>query len=580
MIRVSTVLLLLLLLKQIPCFARQVDSAMVRNSFEKADAYMNTDHYDSAQFYLNKIYQQVSYRQPSLFSYFLTSRQAEIYYYNNLPELGLQEAQRAINIARFLKNDILKGDAYNFAGLFYFLTGKNALAIASYKKSISLALAPPYPKGYLELSEPQHFYGNLAEVYESMNKLDSAVHYNRLSIFQAKRNQAKRGLSTGYLNLANAFLKKKQIDSAGKYYELCRIASIISKDFDVELNTYGGMANCFSKLGQVEKAELQLDIGFALIKKFPQVNSYYSLLFLETAIGIYQKNKNFEMQSHSLKLKTQIQAATHTKNDLQIRNILLAGLKNETRILNLEVSKARQEQDLATTRLYFIAVLVLLLILGFGAYIYYSKQRLRLSDVRNKISQDLHDEVGATLSGIALYAHLAQKQSSQNQVEQTAASLQIINSNAKEMVKKLSDIVWAVNPGNDSFEQLMHRLEEYAIETGLPKGIETQIRHADQLSNIKLSMEVRKNIYLIGIEAVNNAIKHSQCSKITIEAGVSGNSLHLLIADDGNGFDTLQIKKGNGLDNMQRRAKEINGNLQIRQQQPAGTRVELLCKIA
>ena len=205
------------------------------------------------------------------------------------------------------------------------------------------------------------------------------------------------------------------------------------------------------------------------------------------------------MLTSSFKIKSKIQNATDAKSNTQVRNILLGGLKNETRILNLEVSKARQEQDLATTRLYFFIALVLLLALAFGTYIFYSRQKLRLSDVRNKISQDLHDEVGATLSGIALYAHLAQKQNSQNQSSKASESLDIINSNATAMVKKLSDIVWAVNPANDSFQQLMQRLEDYAKETGFPKGISTITRFNKEMAEIKLAMEIRKNIYLIAL---------------------------------------------------------------------------------
>jgi signal transduction histidine kinase len=579
MVRGFAVFWVLMLFFQPDLCARQADSSTIRKFFDRADSYMDTDHYDSAQFYLNKIYQQVSYREPSLFSYFLTSRQAEIYYYNNLPELGMQEAQRAINIASILKDDILKGDAYNFAGLFYFLTGKNSAAISSYKKSIALELSTLYPGKYLELSEPYHFYGNLAEVYEKLNQTDSAVHYNRLSLHHARQSHSARGLSTAYLNLANAFLKGQRIDSAHKYYTLCRKAALISKDFDVELNAYGGLANCAGAFGMQQKAVAQLDSGFALIKEFPQVNSYYSLLFLESAISILQLAGNFEKLSQAFKLKTQIQSATHQKNDIQIRSILMGGLKNETRILNLEVDRARQEEDLATTRLYFIVALVLLLLLTFAAYIFYSRQRLRLSNLRNKISQDLHDEVGATLSGIALYAHLAQKQSKQNQSSKAVESLQIINSNAKEMVKKLSDIVWAVNPANDNFEQLMQRLEEYAIEAGLPKGIEVRSKHDDELARVRLSMETRKNIYLIGLEAVNNAIKHSGCQVIKINAGMSGNHLRLLIADDGKGLDNEAVKRGNGLVNMQSRAREIGGNLSVLNQYPAGVQVELICKI-
>lgn len=110
------------------------DKDFILKAFNHADDYMNSDHYDSAQLWLNKIYTKVSYRKPSLFSYFLTSRQAEVYYYNNLHELGLQEAFKAENIALVLKDSLLLADAYNFIGLFYLNNNKTTNAIRYFKK--------------------------------------------------------------------------------------------------------------------------------------------------------------------------------------------------------------------------------------------------------------------------------------------------------------------------------------------------------------------------------------------------------------------------------------------------------------
>src|SRR5690606_23174275 len=89
----------------------KAEQQYIRDAFDRADNYMETDHYDSAQVWLNKIYQKVSYRKPSLFTYFLTSRQAEVYYYNNLHQLGMQEALKAENIAKVLNDSLLIADA-------------------------------------------------------------------------------------------------------------------------------------------------------------------------------------------------------------------------------------------------------------------------------------------------------------------------------------------------------------------------------------------------------------------------------------------------------------------------------------
>ncbi|RZM27806.1 MAG: tetratricopeptide repeat-containing sensor histidine kinase [Pedobacter sp.] len=557
---------------------RQADSLQLGRYFERADQFMSEDRYDSAQRYLNKIYPKLTYRKPSLFSYLLSSRQAEIYYYNNLPDLGIQEAARSVVIAQYLKDDILKGDAYNFVGIFHLMTGNHKAAISSFKKSISLGLSSPYPPRYPELSKPYHFFGNLAEVYEATGKPDSAIYFNRLAIREARKEHTLRGLSTSYLNMANAFLKVPDLDSAYHYFTQCRDAAINSKDFDVELCAYSGLATCAKARREFKEAEQQLVKGFGLYTKHPHINSYYSLIFLDMAISVYETSGNFKRKADALVLKTKIQQTTYDRKDTQLKTILSSQLNNENRILNLEISRTKQEKRIATIRFYFIVALILLLSAAFGAYYYYNRQRVKVMELRNKISQDLHDEVGATLSGINLYAHMARTQCEEQDQSGASRSLNIINTNAKDMIKKLSDIVWAVSPSNDSLEELMQRLEAYAVEAGFPKGIRVSVIHDEQLFKVKLSMEFRKNIYLLSVEAVNNAIKHSNCSILTINTMLLGRRLHLCITDDGMGLSTEKASKGNGLDIMKRRASEIKADLKITSDN-SGTVVKLICKL-
>ncbi|MDN3588735.1 hypothetical protein QWY86_18785 [Pedobacter aquatilis] len=303
------------------------DKDFVLKAFNHADDYMNSDHYDSTQLWLNKIYAKVSYRKPLLFSYFLTSRQAEVYYYNNLHELGLQEAFKAENIAIVLKDSLLTADAYNFIGLFYLNSNKTANAIRYFKKGLQFCKQPPYNSKYIELSKPHHIYGNLSEAFEKIQQLDSAIFYSRASLQKAQEISSERGVATANLNLGLSFIPKQQIDSAKKYFEQTKLTSIKSSDFDVELNSYGGLAHCASEIGDKSTAFKQLSVGFNLLKKYPQLNDFYSLMFLETALKIYRKYGNNEELIKTLELKTQIQTATYERNNTQIQTILLTGIK-------------------------------------------------------------------------------------------------------------------------------------------------------------------------------------------------------------------------------------------------------------
>ncbi|GAA4308360.1 hypothetical protein GCM10023149_02260 [Mucilaginibacter gynuensis] len=555
------------------------DSIFILNAFNRADEYMNTDHYDSAQLWLNKIYAKVSYRKPSLFSYFLTSRQAEVYYYNNLHELGLQEAFKAENIAGVLKDSLLISDACNFIGLFYMNNNRLPEAVKYYKKGLRYTRQPPYSRPYIELSKPHHIFGNLAEAYEKLKMPDSAVFYARLSLRKAEEIKSERGTATANLNLASAYLLKQKTDSALKYFELTRLLSIKSDDFDVELNSYSGLAECAERTGNKAAALKHLATGFALMKEYPQLNDFYSSMFLEIAIKIYRRYNEQALLLKTLELKTAIQTAVYERNNTQIQTILLTSLRNEKTIFNLELAEADNKKNLANTRLYILLLMFLLLGIAFIAYRYYTKQRLKLANMRSKISQDLHDEVGATLSGISMYSYITKEQIKNQEHESVNNSLDIIKDNAGEMVAKLNDIVWAVNPVQDNAYTIAERLKEFAAQLTSVKGIKLDFTANNPLATLKLPMEKRKNIYLICKEAINNAVKYSECTLLKIDISVVNRNLSVFIEDNGKGFAPALINKGNGLNNMAARANEIRADLKINSEIGNGTKVRLQCKI-
>lgn len=540
---------------------------------------MNTDHYDSAQFWLNKIYLKISYQKPSLFSYFLSSRQAEVYYYNNLHQLGLQEALKAENIANILKDSVLISDANNFIGLFYMNNGKLKEAVNYFKKGLHYSSLPTHKKQYLELSKPHHIYGNLSEAFEKMNSPDSAIFYSRQSLIKAKEIKSERGMATACLNMGCAYLSKQLIDSAEKYFILTKELSIASLDFDVELNSYSGLAISASETGKKQEAFKQLNTGFALLKEYPQLNDFYTMMFLDIAIKIYKKYTDQTLLNKTLELKSQIQTATHKRSNMQIESILSAGLQNEKTIFQLELGEYKNKQSLAATRLYVILLLFLLLIAAFVAYRYYVLQRLKVAHFRNKLSRDLHDEVGATLSGIAMYSYITKEQIKNNEPELVNNSLDVIKDNAREMIAKLNDIVWAVNPIQDNLYQLIQRLKDFTLQLAVPKAIAINFITNEGLSTLKLSMEKRKNIYLICKEAVNNAVKYSECTSINIDVAIKEKYIYISIADNGKGFSVEMENRGNGLTNMLSRADEIKAKLEINSSPGQGTIIILKCKI-
>ena len=122
-------------------------------------------------------------------------------------------------------------------------------------------------------------------------------------------------------------------------------------------------------------------------------------------------------------------------------------------------------------------------------------------------------------------------------------SLNRIADGAVEMVNNLNDVVWAVNPRNDSVEEMLERLKEYALGMTQAKNIGVTWEIEAEMKNMKLPVEYRRNVYLVFKEAVNNAVKYSDCSTIVIGGNQSGNQLTFSICDNGKGFDTQQPAK-------------------------------------
>ncbi len=231
-------------------------------------------------------------------------------------------------------------------------------------------------------------------------------------------------------------------------------------------------------------------------------------------------------------------------------------------------------------RWWFVTLMALLLIAGlYSLYRYRLKQIKEVFAVRTKISQDLHDEVGATLSGISLYSHLTREQVRTNQTTEVEKSLSVIQQSASDMVSRLSDIVWVVNPQHDSLQKLLQKLEEVGTDMAMTSNIKMQVNVEPGIAALKLPMEDRHSIYLICKEAINNAVKYSQATELALSVNAVDHSVQFLVKDNGKGFDISKVKKGNGLDNMQKRADEIGANLTFQSTLNEGALVSLQYKI-
>jgi len=226
--------------------------------------------------------------------------------------------------------------------------------------------------------------------------------------------------------------------------------------------------------------------------------------------------------------------------------------------------------------------LVIIFLIAAAVYLIY---RYRLNEVKNimnmrlKISRDLHDEVGSTLSGIGIISEVAKQELENKKAHEVRESLDKISSNTEEILGKMSDIIWAINPQNESVINMVNRLKVYARSVTSAVGIQLYFDSEKLVEKKDLTMQQLSSIYLICKEAINNAVKYSSCQNLRVKMQNEDHRFLVSIRDDGKGFDPRKVFDGNGLKNIQARAQEIKADLKIDSDHDIGTEISVSVKI-
>ena len=208
---------------------------------------------------------------------------------------------------------------------------------------------------------------------------------------------------------------------------------------------------------------------------------------------------------------------------------------------------------------WFVTLIILLL----GSIIYYLstisiKHELAIEKLKTKLAADLHDNVGSSLTEISILSEVAAQKLNGNS---ETKELKSISNIARQLVDTMSDIVFVVNPERDSLYDLIIKIKDSYNDFLNSVGISFKVKNIIKTNDVKLPMNYKQNLLLIFKEGINNAIKHSKCSKLTLEAKIKGDMIEMILTDDGIGIDEQNVEFGNGLKNMETRARKINGTI-------------------
>lgn len=199
---------------------------------------------------------------------------------------------------------------------------------------------------------------------------------------------------------------------------------------------------------------------------------------------------------------------------------------------------------------------------------------IEIEQVRKRIATDLHDDIGSSLTQISILSEVAQREVARDD-SSTTKPLSMIATASRELVDSMSDIVWAINPQKDHLSDLTQRMRLFAsdIFTGSSIRFRFDAPGADQ--DVRIGANVRREVFLIFKESINNVVRHSGCTEAEIEFRIDNEWLTLTVSDNGGGFDPSRQSDGHGLMSMRERARDSGGDFEVLSENGKGTTVNL-----
>jgi signal transduction histidine kinase len=206
------------------------------------------------------------------------------------------------------------------------------------------------------------------------------------------------------------------------------------------------------------------------------------------------------------------------------------------------------------------------------------QMQISLDKERARISRDIHDDLGATLTQITLLSELAQREATQP--PKVSLYTAQISQTARELVQTMDEIVWAVNPRNDSLPRITGYILQYAEKFFAGTPLRCRFESPEEWPELSLGAETRHHLFLAAKEALNNAARHSGATEVWVRWKLMDRALQLCIEDNGNGFAAgPRAPFGNGLANMKKRMEEIGGEFEMTSVPGAGTNIRFKLRL-
>lgn len=432
---------------------------------------------------------------------------------------------------------------------------------------------------YIEMKEPDSaaryadttlYYANAFEVYRhhagvwNTRGLIAAMHGQYRQAVDCYREGISWADKTGntYMkatcktSMAYAYVELKQYAEAMEAVKAAKVFYDENDDLESLEICFNIMARAYSGLGKFEKA----------YKAMVQKAMYHDSVF--------------NMEKHMITNRLSFEYETEKKQQQ------ISELKRESDHQSQQAAIEKQKKRMAT------AGAMVLLLLG-GIFYYMYRQRTKLNQrllqslnelkqtqqqliklekekeaeaIRLRISRDIHDDIGSSLTKIAMLGSLTSTQV-KDKLPEVSDQLGKISDYARSVNNSMSEIIWAVNPKQDSLENLLGYMRVHTQEFLKDSNIQFKINFPDSVPPLQLNPDLKRSLFLVLKESLNNTLKHAGAKNIHITFAIEPlNTFTFTIADDGAGFalqTSMQSKSGNGLFNLQQRVEQAGCSFNI-----------------
>ena len=510
---------------------------------------------------------------------------------------------------------IQKARSYNIIGIIYDNQGNYPEALKNYLASLKIG------EEIGDKSNIARSHGNIGIIYSEQGNYAEALKYYFASLKLSEELGDKNGKAFTLTSIGNVYaeqcnyaealknyfvalkLSEELGDKNGKAFTLNSIgivyaeqgnyAEALKKFFAYlkiaeEIGDKGGMANCFNNIGldyiklkKYSDASRYLNKGFSLAKEIGSLiiirNSYFILSELDSAQANFKRSlENYKMY---ITYRDNLVNEENTKKTVQIQMQYEFDKKESLAKAEQEKKDAIALKEMQKQKLLrngFVGGLAVLLIFVVIIFIIMrQREKIRLiKKERNRISRELHDDIGAELTRITVISQNLQKKT--NKDDEMQEKLGKISEAGKKVLGSIGEIIWTMNPQKNNLESIFAYIRRYVSEYLEMSGIEVNIEFPDEIPANSVSDEYRRNIFLVIKEAIYNITKHSKATRVRLSMNFRKRWAECEISDNGTGFSVTEKQNwGNGLSNMNQRMKDIGGDFQISSDKNNGTLIKL-----